>query len=63
MKTITVTITEAGETKIEASGFIGTECLAATKSLEEALGTSGERTTKSEALTINTQATAWNGSK
>lgn len=62
-KTITVTINEKGETKIEASGFTGTDCLAATKSLEEALGVSGERTTKSEALVTQSNTTAWTGQK
>lgn len=48
-KKLTITITPQGESKIEASGFAGAECLAATKSLEEAIGVTGEREMKGEA--------------
>lgn len=39
MKTIIVTISPKGETKIETKGFSGTSCQAASRALEEALGT------------------------
>lgn len=52
MKKVTVTITPDGETKIEASGYTGTECLKDTKPLEEALGITGERTAKLEANAV-----------
>jgi len=38
LKTIEVTISPQGETKIETKGFAGAECQQASKSLEEALG-------------------------
>jgi hypothetical protein len=48
-KTITVQIDPAGKTTIEAHGFQGQGCLAATAYLEEALGTPvGDRTLKPE---------------
>lgn len=46
MKEIIITFEANGDTKIEAFGFTGTECLKATKSLEEALGKVGDRTMK-----------------
>lgn len=53
MKKITITITPDGETKIEASGYSGDECIKATAPLEKALGVpEGERTRKAEALTV-----------
>jgi len=38
LKTIEVTISPQGETRIETKGFAGTECQQASKPLEEALG-------------------------
>ncbi len=52
MKKITVTITPDGESKIEAAGYSGDECIKDTKPLEEALGVTGERTRKLEANTV-----------
>ncbi len=46
MKKIVITFDEQGNSSIEAFGFAGTECLKATKSLEEALGKAGNRTMK-----------------
>lgn len=46
MKKITITIDQEGNSTIEASGFSGGECLAATKSFEEALGKLSQRTMK-----------------
>ncbi len=46
MKQITVTIGPDGNVKLEASGFAGNDCLAATKAIEEAIGTPGDRTRK-----------------
>jgi hypothetical protein len=47
-KKIDVVIGKNGEINIEASGFTGNDCLAATKALEEALGVAGEHTRKGE---------------
>jgi hypothetical protein len=38
MKTIEVTVSPAGETRVETKGFAGTACRDATKLLERALG-------------------------
>jgi hypothetical protein len=38
MKTIELTISPNGETKLETHGFAGAECLAATRDFEAALG-------------------------
>lgn len=45
---IEVTISETGEVKIDAKCFVGTDCLAATRPLEEALGINDGRITKPE---------------
>jgi hypothetical protein len=37
-KTIIITISPTGETKIESKGFTGTSCRDATRPLEQALG-------------------------
>lgn len=37
-KTIEITITPKGETKISTSGFTGSECQDATRDIEKALG-------------------------
>ena len=38
MKTIEITVSTKGETKVETTGFTGNDCQAATRSLEIALG-------------------------
>jgi hypothetical protein len=43
---IHVRITPAGEITVEAEGFQGKGCEAATKAIEEALGKAGNRTRK-----------------
>jgi hypothetical protein len=48
-QTIEVTVDEDGSMKVEASGFTGSACLKATKTLEEAIGLTSKRTMKSEA--------------
>lgn len=45
---IHVRITPAGEITVEAEGFHGKGCEAATKAIEDALGKPGNRTRKSE---------------
>lgn len=47
MKKIVMTFDKKGETKIEAFGFTGGACLAATKSIEDALGGVENRKMKS----------------
>ncbi len=50
-KMITVEVDKKGKTKIEAHGFEDNTCLAATKSVEEALGVvDGDRKLKPEGL-------------
>lgn len=48
MKTIEIIITPEGETKIEAKGYVGVDCEAATRALEQALGKAGKRKLKPE---------------
>lgn len=48
MKTIEITITKDGETKIEAKGYEGESCELDTKELERALGGVTSRKTKPE---------------
>ncbi len=38
MKTIEITVTPAGETRVETKGFSGPECREASRFLEQALG-------------------------
>ena len=38
MKTIEITVSPKGETKVETKGFSGSDCQAATRSIEAALG-------------------------
>jgi hypothetical protein len=45
---IVVTISPEGDTKIEAIGYTGGSCAAATKPLEEALGVVADRKLKPE---------------
>lgn len=56
-KKIVVEFDEEGQAKIEAFGFTGTACEAATKFIEEALGKVDSRTKKKEynAKTVGTQ--------
>ncbi len=53
-KTIEVTVSPTGDVFIEAVGFKGTGCEAATKYLEEALGVKTKRVKKPEYLQSNT---------
>lgn len=48
MKNITVTIGPNGEVKVEANGFKGKGCDAATKAIREALGATASETKKAE---------------
>jgi len=48
MKQIIVEISPTGEVKIEAAGFKGNSCEAATKAIETALGKAGDRKKKPE---------------
>ena len=43
MKTIEITVTPSGESKVETKGFSGSDCLEASQFLEDALG---ERTSE-----------------
>lgn len=62
MKKITITITPDGETKVEASGYQGDECLTATKPIEEALGVSSEpRVRKFDQITTSTDTKVGGG--
>lgn len=45
---IHVRVTPAGDITVEAEGFNGSGCEAATKAIEEALGKAGTRTRKPE---------------
>lgn len=47
-QTIEITVSPTGEVQIEAVGFVGSSCKAATKALEEALGKLELRQTKPE---------------
>lgn len=44
MKEIKVTISPDGKIKIETKGFVGKECVEATKELEKALGSDKKQT-------------------
>ena len=48
MKTIEITVSIKGETKLETKGFSGNDCKAATHSLELALGARQAESLKSE---------------
>ncbi len=48
MKKIEVTISPTGESRIEAHGYRGSSCLAATRQLEAALGVHGSESVKPE---------------
>ena len=48
MKTIEITVSAKGETKVETKGFTGNDCQASTRSLELALGARQSESLKSE---------------
>ena len=48
MKTIEITVSAKGETKVETKDFTGNDCQAATRSLELALGARQSESLKSE---------------
>ena len=48
VKTIEITVSTTGETKVETKGFSGNDCQAATRSLELALGARQSESLKSE---------------
>lgn len=48
MKKITIIVDGQGQTKVEASGFSGRECLDATRAIEEAIGKTFKREDKPE---------------
>ena len=47
-KTIEITVSAKGETKVETKGFAGNDCQAATRNLELALGSRQTESLKSE---------------
>ena len=47
-KIIEVTVSPAGETKVETKGFVGNTCRDASKFIEQALGTQNTETLKAE---------------
>ncbi len=53
MKTVYIRVSPKGEVKIEAEGFAGTSCEAATAPYEKALGTPGDREEKPEYYAAN----------
>ena len=56
MKQIIATFDKAGNVKIEAFGFQGGECLAATKSIEDAIGKLVSRKMKASVETVTETA-------
>lgn len=56
MKKIVVTFEADGESTVEAFGFSGGDCLAATKTIEEAIGKVGSRKMKSQADLVQEKA-------
>lgn len=54
MKTITVEITPEGDVQIDAIGFKGNACEAATRAIEDALGVPAKRKKKPEYLASTT---------
>lgn len=63
MKKITITITKDGETKIEANGYTGDECLKDTKPIEDALGVTSDdpRVRKFDTQTVGTSTKIGSG--
>jgi hypothetical protein len=57
VKKIVVTFDTHGDSKVEAFGFSGGACLAATKSIEEAIGKASGRTMKSSGDGVEAKAT------
>lgn len=57
MKKIVVTFDKKGGSKIEAFGFTGGACLAATKDIEEAIGKAEGRKMKTSADTVEVRQT------
>lgn len=56
-KTIQITISPKGETKIETQGFTGSSCQDATRALETALGSKTSDTMTSEYYTASNEHT------
>jgi hypothetical protein len=56
-KTIQITISPKGETKIETQGFAGSSCQDATRALEAALGAKTSDTMTSEYYTASNEQT------
>lgn len=56
MRTIEITVSPTGETKIETRGFQGAACKAATKDLEAALGLVTKDTATAESRQAATNA-------
>lgn len=56
-KTIQITISPKGETKIETSGFSGSSCQDATRALEAALGAKTSETFTGEYYTATNEQT------
>jgi hypothetical protein len=54
-RTIEITVSPTGEIHIEAVGFVGSSCKAATQALEKALGTVERTRTKPEFRQKNLQ--------
>ena len=48
MKTIEITVSPTGETKVETRGFTGSECRDASRFVEQALGTRSAETLTAE---------------
>jgi hypothetical protein len=48
MKTIEITVSPKGETKVETKGFTGAECRGASKFIEQALGQRTDEQLKAE---------------
>jgi hypothetical protein len=56
-KTIQITISPKGETKIETQGFTGSSCQDATRAMEAALGSKTSDTMTSEYYTASNEQT------
>jgi hypothetical protein len=52
-KTIEITVSPQGQTRVETKGFAGAECKQASKSLEEALGVTTAESVTSEFHQVN----------